>query len=496
MKNIKFQLLWLLVGFAICFSAQLAPEEESEPVESNDESDSEVEWTYSAKNIQLFHEWTEQGKPDFPTSKLPPQVVEKYGLDSDTVGPEVFYSNEVQNMMMQLIQSGEWKPEPVQPTEDEKFTLTEGESDSKVEWTYSAKNIQLINDWKEQGYPGIPTSGLPPQVVEKYGLDSDTVGPEVFYSNEVQNMMTQLVQSGDWNPETIQIQLTEQEFVTSDSLGISRGPDGLVEMQNLYAEHLGLESSEELPEDTLLLIENFHKEILEADETVMRFEFEEIESYLLGLEHSARIVEEPPESYPNLSDDVEILPMDPLEVIAQLSGYRYNRDEGYAEYGRGKAPTYLFQNKVEKLTKDNEFNSRLRGMNPLKPIPLDSAAGIAITARLGPVDAAILQADSNNYVDKQSNSISRFYSDTNFGGSLLIVEKEVESQGVFEANLTVAGNDALVVPFLYSDDSWTTNLYAFKQETSYRIYADGKLEGEELNRFIQFGKNLVEYEPD
>ncbi|MDE0093198.1 MAG: hypothetical protein OXO49_01690 [Gammaproteobacteria bacterium] len=451
-RTIK-HLIILLIGIFLTLYAALTwwAEEESETTE--DESDSEVEWTYSAKNIQLFHEWTEQGKPDLPTSKLPPQVVEKYGLDSDTVGPEVFYSNEVQNMMMQLIQSGEWKPEPVRPTEDEKFTLTEGESDSEVEWTYSAKNIQLINDWKEQGYPGIPTSGLPPQVVEKYGLDSDTVGPEVFYSNEVQNMMTQLVQSGDWNPETIQIQLTEQEFVTSDSLGISRGPDGLVEMQNLYAEHLGLESSEELPEDTLLLIENFHKEILEADETVMRFEFEEIESYLLGLEHSARIVEEPPESYPNLSDDVEILPMDPLEVIAQLSGYRYNRDEGYAEYGRGKAPTYLFQSKVEKLTMDNEFNSRLRGMNPLKPIPLDSAAGIAITARLGPVDAAILQADSNNYVDKQSNSISRFYSDTNFGGSLLIVEKEVESQGVFEANLTVAGNDALVVPFLYSDDS-------------------------------------------
>lgn len=408
MKYIKFQLMWLLVGFAICLSVQLSPEEKSETVESDDESDSEVEWTYSAKNIQL------------------------------------------------------------------------------------------INDWKEQGYPGIPISQLPPQVVEKYGFDSDTIGPEIFYSNEVQNMMSQLFLSGEWNPEPFQLtepgelNKEQESLVTSDSLGIQRGPDGLVEMLNIYAEHLGLDSTEELPEDIRLLIEHFHQEILEADEAVMRFEFEQIESYLLGLGHNSRIVAELPESHPNPSDDAKILPVDPLKVIAQSSGYRYNRDEGYAEYRRGKAPTYLFQSSVEKLTKE----TRLSGMIRFKPIPLDSTAGIAITTRLGPVDAAMLHADSNNYVNKQTDSISRFYSDTNFGGSLLIVEKEVESQGAFETNLTVAGNDALVIPFVYRDDSWTTNLYAFKQKTSYRIYADGKLEGEELNRFIQFGKNLVEYEPD
>ncbi|MYF53883.1 MAG: hypothetical protein F4166_08765, partial [Gammaproteobacteria bacterium] len=85
-RTIK-HLIILLIGIFLTLYAALTwwAEEESETTE--DESDSEVEWTYSAKNIQLFHEWTEQGKSDLPTSKLPPQVVEKYGLDSDTVGP-------------------------------------------------------------------------------------------------------------------------------------------------------------------------------------------------------------------------------------------------------------------------------------------------------------------------------------------------------------------------------------------------------------------------
>lgn len=87
---------------------------------------------------------------------------------------------------------------------------TENESTSIVAWTYDAELELLRAQWVAKEYPDIPTTFLPHQVLDRFGIESKTVGPEIFYSTEVQDLMNQLIQSTERNPETYIVEPTEE----------------------------------------------------------------------------------------------------------------------------------------------------------------------------------------------------------------------------------------------------------------------------------------------
>ncbi|MDE0645946.1 MAG: hypothetical protein OXH84_06915 [Gammaproteobacteria bacterium] len=87
---------------------------------------------------------------------------------------------------------------------------TENESASIVAWTYDAELELLRAQWVAKGYPDIPTTFLPQHVLDKFGIESKTVGPEIFYSTEVQDLMNQFSQSSERSSETYIVEPTEE----------------------------------------------------------------------------------------------------------------------------------------------------------------------------------------------------------------------------------------------------------------------------------------------
>jgi len=87
---------------------------------------------------------------------------------------------------------------------------TENESASIVAWTYDAELELLRAQWVAKGYPDIPTTFLPQQVLDRFGIETKTVGPEIFYSTEVQGLMNQFSQSSERSTETYIVEPTEE----------------------------------------------------------------------------------------------------------------------------------------------------------------------------------------------------------------------------------------------------------------------------------------------
>ena len=154
MNTTRYLLVHLLTSLVLVVVTPLTLADETKNEPPNDESESAVVWTYTPELEILRDEWIDQGKADLPISSIPSTIVEKYGISSETVGPEIFFSNEVQNLMVQLMQEGGSWPGvfTLAPTEENMEFLNSIIFTDSIELGNICGTMALIDDWNTFRY--------------------------------------------------------------------------------------------------------------------------------------------------------------------------------------------------------------------------------------------------------------------------------------------------------------------------------------------------------
>ena len=113
--------------------------------------------------------------------------------------------------------------------------------------------------------------------------------------------------------------------------------------------------------------------------------------------------------------------------------------------------------------------------------------------KLRPVPGYAALRHSRNYVFPGSASTSRVYSESSFGGALLVEESEVSRVRQLGANLEIAGHPASVAVVRHAGgDAWSTVITAYDGNKAYKIEVSAKLEGADRDSFVEFARDLVE----
>ena len=79
-----------------------------------------------------------------------------------------------------------------------------------------------------------------------------------------------------------------------------------------------------------------------------------------------------------------------------------------------------------------------------------------------------------------------------FGGAVVVDEAAVTDARIFYPNLEIAGHDALILHQQFKDNHWVTTVTAFNGMHQYQFLADGKLEGQQKEAFIEFCRTIAE----
>ncbi|MCY3885974.1 MAG: hypothetical protein OXG24_13790 [Gammaproteobacteria bacterium] len=74
----------------------------------------------------------------------------------------------------------------------------------------------------------------------------------------------------------------------------------------------------------------------------------------------------------------------------------------------------------------------------------------------------------------------------------MIKQQLVAGGDVLFANATIAGRDAKVISALYSNEDWNTVISAFSDIHMHHIYAEGRLEGDKLEKLVKLAEHLVD----
>ncbi|MCY3884210.1 MAG: hypothetical protein OXG24_04765 [Gammaproteobacteria bacterium] len=166
--------------------------------------------------------------------------------------------------------------------------------------------------------------------------------------------------------------------------------------------------------------------------------------------------------------------------------------QGYMERLDRTAPTTGMRQRIER-SHAGGHSSLLGKVFGQDIVSLESSSGVSRSNGLKPLPAELLAPGSKSYIIANMDETKRFYSETVFGGSLLIDEKSAFDHGVYHSNVTISGNEALLVSILYSNNQWTTCLFAFDGSTAYSVYLDGRLKGKNLVDFSHSMKRMIEH---
>ena len=112
--------------------------------------------------------------------------------------------------------------------------------------------------------------------------------------------------------------------------------------------------------------------------------------------------------------------------------------------------------------------------------------------KLRPVPNYAVLRHSRNYVFPGSRSTFRIFSESSFGGALLVEESAVSKVHQLGPNLEIAGHPASVSVVSYTGDVWSTVITAYDGDKAYKIEVSARLEGEDRDRFVGFARDLIE----
>ncbi|MCY3885973.1 MAG: hypothetical protein OXG24_13785 [Gammaproteobacteria bacterium] len=157
-------------------------------------------------------------------------------------------------------------------------------------WTHSPHFSEMIKHWRKAGKPDLPVSSLPDGVADQLGIESETVPPEVLFSNEMQALLYEKLSP----PIAQRVFPGSMADIGSNALPqVFLLPDvELEELKQRYAEHLGLQSADELTPQIIQLvkslqqsIEQMREEMTQSDALLYERQFQgDVESHGIDLD--------------------------------------------------------------------------------------------------------------------------------------------------------------------------------------------------------------------
>ena len=164
------------------------------------------------------------------------------------------------------------------------------EEDGNTEWTHTPILKRNIAQWNEEGKPDIPTSALPQEVVDAYDLGF-TIPPEVFFSTQIQDMLSRLLDPPDDTQQSTSTNDSQQRAssgYTFSELKILNANSDLNEFITQYARFIGLDDVEDLSPDTVEELTNAHSYFSQIHSAIDRQNTRFAESSVIGTHMSVQ----------------------------------------------------------------------------------------------------------------------------------------------------------------------------------------------------------------
>ena len=343
----------------------------------------------------------------------------------------------------------------------------ESDEDSTIEWTYTEEQIELLELWRSGKGTDLRASVLPESLLAKYGITSKNISPEIYFSNEVQESLSQLPRSereravvvidfpdppilmggssehrkylsqfdeasmrkrfaaiaGITNPDNLPPQVLEQIKQVSDTMQDERleffgfGQRSRERDARPSQEFLDAVSSLHSVDrarlepffDDLVGIQSIYEAMLEMTDEQTRSAFR-----LLG-----RLEEQPEKNRFNLPPEE----MQKMEI---------ERDQGYGLRLNYPSPISVLREKIE-LSLSSTINAFKDDLLGRRIYPLDQVESRTLLSELTPVPDTYFDEETESYLihEKDSGKSTRFYSNTAFGGAMSIEEMELQDVGVY-----------------------------------------------------------------
>ena len=417
------------------------------------------------------------------------------------------------------------------------------------EWTPINVSQILIEQWRDAGRADVHVNTLPEGVAEELGIESETIPPEILFSQEMQEALTRVFELPD-TPRMFPI----EEFSMNprrEQLDFLRDDLSLEELKERYSNHLGIDDVEELTPEMIDKVTKLHTTFVRLRGQMEQHEAE-LNEHLHLHRHVSEIGDENGSPNSNFirgdveqawnaltsDDQIQLEPLRHLrdqrkEFITNLTdeqfdaGMRYIRnldvlspptmvlqlreqfskpsaiaerleerikERGFAVQPNDIAPTESARRMIDSTKTDSfsSFASSLMGQS-IRPL-LDSLDSTEYSHSISSLDPTYILQNSENYVIDNGDEMRQYYSETLFGGAMIISRLRVAGGGIYFPNLLIAGRDAKVLATRYRDEQWNTAIHAFGNQYRYRFYIEGRLEGELLSNFIEMATQLVEAE--
>ena len=389
--------------------------------------------------------------------------------------------------------------------------------------TYDEEDRYFLNEWKDAGGGEFATWGFPEKVLEQFDITARFIAPEVFFSKEFQNALyisqesfsiatdpTESLRQFDGR-KTGESKFTfsiENEKRKMAAISRLRNPDDLpadvldgLELQQKHFNRFNTISSRttfeiELPSPTKT------SPIDEAFKMLSPTDQQHLEPYLERLTDVPSILALSQE----MSNEVRQAAFQLLFHAQERSGDPILRSP---DASLTTHPDFVPVRRLEPNTVvttirlRRQIQSSLEGSisslfsDTLEGVEVHSslsAKGRAISRNLTPVPEGYILPESENYLVKESRDGSwwRYFSKTIFGGAVVLEQTERINLPMYEPNLSIAGNDAQIVYVQDKKRNWATFVAASNETSRFRFAADGRLEAEQKEAFIEFCRRMIE----
>ncbi|MCY4128877.1 MAG: hypothetical protein OXG15_06500 [Gammaproteobacteria bacterium] len=403
-------------------------------------------------------------------------------------------------------------------------TLTDV-GEAPTTWTYDEDDKYFLNEWKEAGGGDFSTWGFPENVLKQFDITARSLPAEVFFSKEFQSALYASRQpfSITTDPQDYLQRLDptlrkEQEFAFSTE-NEKRKLAAISRLRNL----------DELPAETLAGLELQRDHYNRMNERLLKIRREgsepqmyatrPVDEVFIELHPMDQRTLEPyrerltgffaiQETLQEMSDSereaafrlltlmrkpIEEPPRLPPEYAEKL---RLEFEQGYRLVPDELATTKLLKQQIESRASKPSFFPFGRRNDGEVAFRLDSAEARDLVKNLSPVPIAYILPNSENFIVRvpRQETWARYYSSTVFGGAVAIQESEVTDVSYSFSNLTIAGRDAFIMHQLHKDHHWVTRISAFNGRTRFVVTADGKLEGNQRDAYIEFCRLIVDAE--
>lgn len=171
------------------------------------------------------------------------------------------------------------------------------------------------------------------------------------------------------------------------------------------------------------------------------------------------------------------------------------REYGYFNSFEPTTLCDMFLDQIDTIAKYNKKHKIPPYLSQAMFIPLENYDVDNHPFPIPQVDPSVIEPRSRNYINPDHTQVTRVYSKTVFGPLVIL---HMKNSGALYGpefaieRYSVAGGTADVFVQKYPKGKWNTLVLLTVRKNFWRIEADSRLEGRQLERFMQFAKELIE----